>query len=257
MSAIPAATLEELAALCRRLRLRYIREQAPDVLLTAKAQRWDPAELLRVLLVAEVEGRDRSTTENRRRKARFPSGKTFHTWRPERSSIPAATQAALRTLEWVDRAENLVVCGPSGTGKSHLCEALGHAAIDAGRTVVWFSIEDLGALVRRHRVDDTIAKAFTPVLRADLVIVDDIGLLPISADAAEGLYRLIDAAYERRSLAISSNLHPSGFDQLMPPSIASALVDRLLHHAHILVTDGESIRLADALSGKGVTPLPH
>jgi DNA replication protein DnaC len=257
MSAIPAATLEELAALCRRLRLRYIREQSPDVLLTAKAQRWDPAELLRVLLVAEVEGRDRATTENRRRKARFPTGKTFHTWRPERSSIPAATQAALRTLEWVDRAENLVVCGPSGTGKSHLCEALGHAAIDAGRTVVWFSIEDLGALVRRHRVDDTIAKAFTPALRAELVIVDDIGLLPISADAAEGLYRLVDAAYERRSLAISSNLHPSGFDQLMPPSIASALVDRLLHHAHVLVTDGESIRLADALSGKGVTPLPH
>ncbi len=257
MSAIPTATLEELAALCRRLRLRYIREQSPDVLLTAKAQRWDPAELLRVLLVAEVEGRDRSTTENRRRKARFPSGKTFHTWHPERSSIPTATQAALRTLEWVDRAENLVVCGPSGTGKSHFCEALGHATIDAGRTVVWFSIEDLGALVRRHRVDDTIAKAFTPVLRANLVIVDDIGLLPISADAAEGLYRLVDAAYERRSLAISSNLHPSGFDQLMPPSIASALVDRLLHHAHILVTDGESIRLADALSGKGVTPLPH
>lgn len=152
---------------------------------------------------------------------------------------------------------NLVVCCPSGTGKAHFCEALGHAAIDNARTVVWFSIEDLGALVRRHRVDDTIAKAFRPIIGADLVIVDDIGLLPISPDAAEGLYRLIDVAYERRSVAVSSNLHPSGFDQLMDRTIATALVDRLMHHAHLVVTDGESVRLADATSGKGVKPLAN
>jgi DNA replication protein DnaC len=172
VSPIPQATLDELNGLCRRLRLRYIREQAPDLLLTAKAQRWDPAELLRVLLQAEADGRDRSTTEARRRRARFPAGKTFGSWDPDRSSIPLPTQLALRTLEWVDRAENLVICGPSGTGKSHFCEALGQAAIEAGRQVIWFSIEDLGALVRRHRVDDTIAKAFTPILRSNLVIVD-------------------------------------------------------------------------------------
>ena len=247
--------LVELEGLCRRLRLRYIRQQATEVLLTAKAQRWDPAELLRVLLLAEIEGRDASSTENRRKAARFPAGKTFESWEPSRSSITAATQQALRSLEWVDRHENVVVAGPSGTGKSHLTEALGHAAVNAGLRVVWFSVEDLGALVRRHRVDDTIAKAFTPILRSELVIVDDIGLLPLSADAAEGLYRLVDAAYERRSLAISTNLHPSGFDQLRDRTIATALVDRLLHHAHVIVTDGDSVRLADALTGKGVTPL--
>ena len=153
----PAATIDEIETLCRRLRLRYIREQAPDVLATAKAQRWDPTELLRVLLEAEAAGRDRSTIENRRRKARFPAGKTFEAWDPARSTIASPTQQGLRTLEWVDRHENLVIAGPSGTGKSHFCEALGHAAIDNARTVVWFSIEDRGALVRRHRVDDTIA----------------------------------------------------------------------------------------------------
>lgn len=246
---------DEVEALCRRLRLRYVREQTTDVLLTAKAQRWEPAELLRVLLQAEVDGRDRSTTETRRRQARFPAGKTFDTWDATRSSLSGPTQQALRSLEWLGRAENVVVCGPSGTGKSHLTEALGQAAVDAGRRVAWFSIEDLGALVRRHRIDDSIAKAFAPVLRADLVIVDDIGLLPLSADAAEGLYRLVDAAYERKSLVVSSNLHPSGFDQLMDRTIATALVDRLLHHAHVLVTDGDSVRLADATAGKGVTPL--
>ena len=254
-SPIPQAVTDEITALCRRLRLRYIREQSPDVLLTAKAQRWDPAETLRVLLQAEAEGRNRSTIEHHRKTARFPAGKTFDAWQAERSSVPIQTQNALQSLEWVDRHENLVICGPSGTGKSHLCEALGQSAVDHGRNVRWFNIEDLGALVRSHRIDDTITKALKPVLRADLIIVDDIGLLPVSSDAAEGLYRLIDAAYENTSVAVSSNLHPSGFDQLMDETLASPLVDRLLHHAHVIVTQGESIRLEDALNGKGVEPL--
>lgn len=256
MTTIADAALEELTALCRRLRLKYIRQQLPDVILTAKAQRWDPAELLRVLLTAEAEGRDQATIEHRRKKAKFPAGKTFDAWNPTRSSIPIPTQDALRTLEWIDRGENLMVCGPSGTGKSHFCEALGHHAINTGRIVAWFSIEDLGALIRRHRIDDSITKGFAPIYKAHLIVVDDIGLLPITEDAAEGLYRLVDACYEQRSVVVSSNLHPSGFDQLIDHSLASALVDRLMHHAHLIVTEGESIRLADATQGKGVIPLP-
>lgn len=248
------ATIDEVVTLCRRLRLKYVREQVPEAVLTARAQRWDPVELLRSLLIAEAEGRDRSTIEAKRRKARFPAGKTFDTWEEGRSSITSSAQRALRSLEWVGRAENLVVAGPSGTGKSHLLEALGHAAVEKGLSVAWFSVEDLGAIVRRHRVDDTVSKTFASLAVVSLTVVDDIGLLPISNDAAEGLYRLVDASYERRSLALSSNLHPSGFDQLMDKTIASALVDRLMHHAHVIVTDGESVRLADAMSGKGVVP---
>ncbi len=79
--------------------------------------------------------------------------------------------------------------------------------------------------------------------------------LPVSPDAAEGLYRLVDAAYEKRSVAVSSNLHPSGFDELMPKTLAGATVDRLLHHAHVCVTTGDSVRLLQATTGKGVKPL--
>ena len=93
------AIIDEVTALCRRLRLKYVREQLAEVMLTAKAQRWDPAEALRVLLEAEIAGRDRSTIENRRRRAHFPAGKTFDTWDSSRSSIPAATQRAIRSLE--------------------------------------------------------------------------------------------------------------------------------------------------------------
>jgi len=246
---------EDLEALLRRLRLPHIRRHAPEVVATAKAQRWEPVEVLRALFAEEASGRERSALATRRAAAGFPTGKTFEAWQPAVSSIPLPTQQALRTLEWIGRRENLVVCGPSGTGKTFLLEALGHLAVEAGLKVAWFTLEDLGLLLRRHRADDTVTKAITRVLRADLVVVDDIGLLPVSQDAAEGLYRLVDAAYEKRAVALSSNLHPAAFDELMPKTLATATVDRLLHHAHVCQTTGESVRLTQALAGQGVNPL--
>jgi DNA replication protein DnaC len=246
---------QELDALLRRLRLPHIRRAGPEVLATARAQRWEPAEVLRALLGEEAAGRERSSRATRRASAAFPTGKTFAAWDEQASSIPVPTQTALRTLEWVGRRENLVICGPSGTGKTFFLEALGQLAVDAGKRVAWFSLESLGTLVRRHRADDSVTKAVARILRADLVVVDDIGLLPVGPDAAEGLYRLVDAAYERRSIAVSSNLHPAGFDELMPKTLATATVDRLLHHAHLITTKGDSHRLAQALAGKGVQPL--
>ena len=245
----------DLEALLRRLRLPHIRAHAPEVIATARAQRWEPVEVLKALFSAEAAGRERSALATRRAAAGFPTGKTFHAWDPQASSIPAPTQQALRTLEWVSRRENLVVCGPSGTGKTFLLEALGQHAVEQGLKVAWFTLEDLGALLRRHRADDTVTKAIARVLRADLVVVDDVGLLPVAQDAAEGLYRLVDAAYEKRSIAISSNLHPAAFDELMPKTLATATVDRLLHHAHVCQTTGESVRLTQALAGQGVSPL--
>jgi DNA replication protein DnaC len=252
----PPPLPDDVELLLRRMRLPHIRRVGPDVLATARAQRWEPVEVLRVLLTEELAGRERSSATTRRAAAGFPTGKTFEAWNPKLSSIPAPTQTALRTLEWIGRRENLVVCGPSGTGKTMFLEALGQTAVEAGKRVAWFSLESLGVLIRAHRPDDTVTKAVARVLRADLVVVDDIGLLAVGPDAAEGLYRLVDAAYEQRSVAISSNLHPSGFDELMPKTLAGATVDRLLHHAHLCdTTGGESVRLAQATAGQGVVPL--
>jgi DNA replication protein DnaC len=254
---VPAAPAlpAEVEQLLRRMRLPHIRRVAPEVVATARSQRWEPVEVLRVLLAEEVAGRERSALATRRSTAGFHTGKTFGAWDPSLSSIPAPTQQALRTLEWVTRRENLVICGPSGTGKTFLLEALGQQAVEQGLRVAWFTLEDLGVLLRRHRADDTVTKAIARVLRADLVVVDDIGLLPVAVDAAEGLYRLVDAGYEKRSIAISSNLHPAAFDELMPKTLATATVDRLLHHAHVCQTTGDSVRLTQALAGQGVSPL--
>jgi DNA replication protein DnaC len=203
----------------------------------------------------EVTGRDRATRELRRRRAGLPTGKTFDSWDPDKSTIPAPTQQALRTLEWVGRAENLAICGPSGTGKSHLCEALAHAVIDAGLKVAWFTLESLTEAVGRAKVDASVTKLVKTICRADLIAIDDIGQLPAGQDAAEAFYRVVDAAYERKSVVVNSNIHPSGFDTIMPKSIATAAVDRLLHHAHLVTTDGPSVRLEEALAGRGVVAL--
>jgi DNA replication protein DnaC len=235
-SAPPLPT--ELDTLLRRLRMPYVRKAAPEVIATATAQRWEPAEVLRVLLAEEAAGRDQATIRMRRRASGLPAGKTFDAWHPDASPIPKPTQQALRTLEWIDRAENLCVCGPSGTGKSHLAEALGHLAIDRGKTVAWHTLESLAALLRRHRADDSVAKAIGRLIRADLIVIDDIGMLAVAPDAAEALFRVVDAAYEKRSIALTSNIHPAGFDELMPKTLAAATVDRLLHHAHVLLTVG-------------------
>lgn len=245
---------EEVNRLLRRLRLPYIRQNAPEVVATAKSQRWDPAEVLRVLLQHEAEGRDAATRSMRRKTAGFPSGKTFDVWREADSSMTKPTQSALRTLEWISRAENLAVCGPSGTGKSHFVEALGHLAIESGMKVSWFTLDSLTQLINSSRVDGSTTKVVNRICRAELIVVDDIGMLPAGQAEAEALYRLVDAAYERRSVAVTSNIHPSGFDTLMPKMLATATVDRLLHHAHVIITEGESQRLAEALSGKGVMP---
>ena len=188
---------DEITGQLRRLHLPHMRRIASELLATAKAQRWDPAEAVRALLAEEISGRAASSLRNRRKAAGFPTGKTFQSWDEQLASIAAPTQRALRTLEWIERKENLVVCGPSGTGKSHFLEGLGQLAVEQGRKVSWFSLEQLGQLVHRHRIDHSIGRAIGRILRVDLIVIDDIGLLPVAQETAEAFFRLIDAAYER------------------------------------------------------------
>ena len=251
----PPPLPEDLESLLRRLRLPHIRRAAPEV----------PGHRPLATLGA---GRSAACPAGRRagrpgalgltdsaQSGQLPLGQDLRGLGTQGLFHPRSHPGRPAHARMGAPAENLVVCGPSGTGKTFFLEALGQAAVEAGIKVAWFALEDLGVLVRRHRADDTVTRAVGRILAAELVVVDDIGLLPVSLDAAEGLYRLVDAAYERRSVAVSSNLHPSGFDELMPKTLASATVDRLMHHAHVCVTTGDSVRLQQATTGKGVKPL--
>lgn len=255
LSGEPSPLPADLWRLFHRLRLRYARLAGPALLMHARAEGWDHVRLVKALLVEEAIGRDRATREVHRRQARLPSGKTFEAWDAAASAIPADAQWALRSLDWLGRAENLVLVGPSGTGKSHFAEAICHAAIDRDLRVAWFSLESLTTVVSRSKVDASTTTVVERITRSELIVVDDIGLLPAGAEEAEALYRLVDAAYERRSLILTSNLHPARFDTLFPKGLATAAVDRLLHHAHVIVTEGQSHRLAEAVEGRGVQAL--
>src|SRR4051794_3730155 len=109
----PPPIPDELDRLSRRLRLPYLRKAAPEVLATARAQRWDPAEVVRVLLIEEAAGRDKATIRMRRRASGLPAGKTFDVWDEAASAVPPATQHSLRTLESLGRAETCASAGPA------------------------------------------------------------------------------------------------------------------------------------------------
>jgi DNA replication protein DnaC len=129
----------DLEPALRRLKLAAIRRTAPEVLLTAKTQRWTPEEVLRTLIEAEITARDASNTANRLKAAAFPVIKTFEGFDVSASSIPQATIDYLASLEWIRAQHNLAIIGPPGTGKSHVLIRLGHAAVHAGHKVRYFT----------------------------------------------------------------------------------------------------------------------
>jgi DNA replication protein DnaC len=222
---------------------------------TAKAEGWSFEEFLRRFLGEELMARDEALRVSRVRAAKFAANaKSFASWKAELSSIDVEVQQALITLDWARRKETLVFFGPSGTGKSHLTGALSRHAIDQGMKVQWNTLETLSDQLAQAKVDQTVTATIAKICRADIVVIDDISDVPIDSTQAEAFYRIIDCAYERRSIILTSNTRPDKFDTLMPKSMATAAVDRLMHHAHLIVTAGESFRLREATNGGGVTP---
>jgi DNA replication protein DnaC len=237
----------DLEAGLRRLRLSAIRALAPELLVTATIQRWKPEQLLAAFVEAEIASRDRSNARERMKTAAFPVTKTLDAFDVSVSSVPPATLDYLASLEWIRAADNLCLVGPAGTGKSHLLVALGHAAIDAGHRVRYFTATELVETLYRALADNSVGKTIAQILRADLILLDEIGFAPMDATGAELFFRLVAAAYERRSLGIGSHWPFEQWGKFLPEhTTAVSLLDRLLHHATIVITDGESYRMREA-----------
>jgi DNA replication protein DnaC len=246
-AAVPAPLAPDLEAALRRLKLAAVRRLAPEVLATAKVQRWAPDELLRTLLEAELAARDASNTRARLRAAGFPVTKTLEGFRIAESSIPRATFDYLAGLEWIRAVENLVLVGPAGTGKSHALIALGHAAVETGLRVRYLAAAALVETLYRGLADNSVGRLIEGLLRADLVIVDDLGFAPLDDVGAQLLFRFVAAAYERRSLGVASHWPFESWGRFLPEhTTAVALLDRLLHHAVTVVTSGDSYRMKEA-----------
>lgn len=252
MSAPPVPLAPDLEAGLRRLKLARVREVAPEILQAAKTQRWPPDELLRTLVVAEIAARDAANARARLRTAAFPAVRTLDEFKVSASSVPQATFDYLAGLEWIRAAENVCLVGPAGTGKSHLLVGLGLTAVEAGLRVRYFSAADLVDALYRGLADNSVGRVIDGILRADLVIVDELGFAPLDAMGTQLLFRFVAAAYERRSLGIASHWPFEQWGRFIPEhTTAVSLLDRLLHHATVVVTDGESFRMREALARGG------
>jgi DNA replication protein DnaC len=239
----------------KRLKMAAMRRLAPELLVTAKTQRWKPEEFLRTLVEAEIASRDESNIRSRMRQAGFPVAKRLEEFEVAASSIPPATFDYLSSLEWVRAAENVCMIGPAGTGKSHTLIGLGIAAIQAGHRVRYFTAAELVESLYRGLADNTVGKVIDTLLRNDLLLVDELGFAPLDDTGAQLLFRFVAAAYERRSLGIGSHWPFESWGRFLPEhTTAVSMLDRLLHHCHTVVTDGDSYRMKQARA-KGGTRL--
>ena len=196
----------------RRPRSRVTAAQAgqlpparPELLQDAKTQRWAPEELLRALVEAECAARDASMAAARLKAANFPVKKSFQDFDFSASAIPRPTLEYLASLEWVRAKEWPCLVGPPGTGKSHVLIAAGHAAVEAGYKVRYFGAAELVEALYRGLADNSVGKVIDSVLRADAVVVDEVGFAPLDDTGAQLLFRFVAAAYERRAVAIGSH----------------------------------------------------
>ena len=252
----PPPLAPDLAAGLRRLKLAAMRGIAPELLVTAKTQRWAPEEFLRTLVETEIAARDASNARARHKAANFPVRKTLEEFDLSVSSVPAATFDYLASLEWIRAAECPVLVGPAGTGKSHLLVALGHAAVDAGHRVRYFTAAELVEALYRGLADNSVGRVIESILRADFIICDELGFAPLDDTGAQLLFRFVAAAYERRALGVASHWPFDQWGRFLPEhTTAASMLDRLLHHAHVIVTDGESYRMREARQ-KGGGPRP-
>jgi DNA replication protein DnaC len=237
----------DLVAGLRRLKLAAVRRIAPEVLITARTQRWTPEEVLRTLIEAEITARDASNARTRLKTAVFPVIKTLDEFDRTVSTINPATLDYLASLEWITARENLALVGPAGTGKSHLLVALGVAAVQAGHRVRYFTAAELVETLYRGLADISVGRVIDTLLRHDLIICDEVGFAPLDDTGAQLLFRFIAAAYERRALGIASHWPFEAWGRFLPEhTTAASLLDRLLHHANVVITDGESYRMREA-----------
>lgn len=159
----------------------------------------------------------------------------------------------LCSLDFIECAENLVLFGPSGRGKTHLATALGIAACNAGHCVRFFTASDLVYALSKAHSDESIEKVFASLEKASLIILDEFGYIPFDVEGARLLFQVISKSYERRSIIFTTNIEFSHWGTILADDkLAAAMIDRIVHHGRLIIFKGQNRRMENALMmGKG------
>jgi len=240
-------TLENLT----KLKLSTLREHLDDHLRMAQSKSLTFLEFLHGLTQEELQGREHSNFTRRLRAAKFPGSKTLDMFDfAFQPSLNPDRVLNLKDGRWVANAENLVLAGQSGTGKTHLAIALGQKALELGYKVYFTGVSDLLEQVNQAQVRGDLLSLQRKLLKMDVVILDELGYLKINREQGNFLFRLVSKAYEKQSLIITTNKDFRGWaDIFEDPVQVSALLDRLLHHCHVFSLTGESYRIKHRMQG--------
>jgi DNA replication protein DnaC len=202
------------------------------------------SEFLLRLLTDEVERREAKQLTARLRRASFEHAKTIEdfdfVFNP---SVPKTKVLELATCAFVERNENVLIIGPTGVGKSHLAQALGHRACRDGRQVLYLGAHELLLQLRAARADASFEKRLSKFTSPDVLIIDDLGLRGLNPDESGDLYEVVRQRYAIKSTIITSNRAIEEWAPIFGNALlASAAMDRLLHDAHVLIITGDSYR---------------
>jgi len=244
---INATTFE---AQLRYLKLAYTSRHHAELTADAVKQRLSHAQFLRRVVEAEAQDRQQHALLRRIKAARFPVKKTLDQFRWDWPKTNEAQVRHLFELRWIEERTNVVFCGGVGLGKTHLSTALGYAACQAGHAVLFTTAVDavntLLAAQAAHRLHSELKKYITP----GLLVLDEVGYLPLDKAGADLLFQIVSQRYERGSIIVTTNKAykhwPSIFNN--DAGITSAILDRLLHRAQTVVIEGKSFRMKDRLN---------
>lgn len=238
------AISNELVPVLKKLRLSGVLQTLDLRMREAVDANLSHTEFLFRLCSDEIERRESKQLDLRMRRASFENAKRLEDFEwAFNPQIPKAKIIDLATCHFVGKRENVLLIGPTGVGKSHIAQALGERACRAGHSVCYVSAHRMLSQLRAARADQSYDKRMLRFTSPDVLIVDDLGLRPLEGDEPIDLYEIVRARYERGSMILTSNRaleewYPLFRDDLM----ASAAMDRMLHHAHVVVMDGNSFR---------------
>jgi DNA replication protein DnaC len=237
----------ELSQLLEKLKLEHLDHQLDAVCEQAAAEEVDYKTFLHAALTTEWQGRYQRGIEARLRQSRFPWLKTLEQFDFEfQPSLDRRQIRELAGMSFVERGQNVVILGPPGVGKSHLAVALGIKAVEAGYSVLFLSLEGLMTRLVRAKAENRLERALAQLVYPKVLIIDEIGYLPLSREEASLFFRLVVRRYERASLIVTSNKSFLDWGEVFNDGVlATAILDRLLHHATTLNIKGESYRLKE------------